>query len=90
MEWESILKDAVKDGKIRELYLKKIPVLKTCNNWKKVEPVGWIDYKMKLSYYRGGLVRLMGKLYFVPENTIAALAEFFELKFKKRIEVIKD
>ena len=29
MEWENILKDAVHDGTIRELYLKKIPVLKT-------------------------------------------------------------
>ena len=90
MEWENILKDAVHDGTIRELYLKKIPVLKTCNNWKKVEPVGWVDHRMSLSYYKGGLVRLMGRLYFVSENTLDALSEYIEFKFKKRIEVIKD
>ena len=90
MEWDSILKDAVHDGTIRELYLKKIPVLKTCDNWRKVEPVGWIDHKMSLAYYKGGLVRLMGRLYFVSENTIDALSEYIEFKFKKRIQVIKE
>jgi hypothetical protein len=90
MEWENILKDVVQDGTIRELYLKKVPVLKTCNNWRKVEPVGWIDYRMKLSYYKGGLVKLMGKLYFVPERTLDALSEYIEFKFKKHIQIIKD
>lgn len=90
MEWDNILKDAVKDGKIKELYLQKIPVLKNCDNWKKVEPVGWIDHQMKFSYYRGGLVRLSGKLFFVTNRTIDALSEFWELKFPQKIEVIEE
>lgn len=90
MDWENILKDAVQDGTIRELYLKKVPVLRTCDNWRKVEPVGWVDYRMNLSYYKGGLVKLMGKLYFVHERTFDALSEYIEFKFKKHIQVIKE
>ena len=40
MEWQKILADSVQDGKIKELHLKKIPVLKTCDNWREVEPIG--------------------------------------------------
>ncbi len=89
MEWEKLLADSVVDGKIRELYLSKIPVLKTCNNWKEVEPLGWVDYKMKYSYYKGALVKLNGKIYFVPEKVVNALAEFVKWKLSHRIEVVK-
>ncbi len=87
MEWENILKDAVHEGKIRELYLKKIPVLKTCDNWRDVEPIGWVEHQMELSFYKGGIVRLNGKLYFVTDRTINALSEYIDLKFKLMIEV---
>ncbi len=90
MEWEKILVDSVKGGVIRELYLRKLPVLKTVDNWKKVEPVGWIDYQMKHSYYKGGLVKLNGKLYFVQEKTIKALQEFMEWNFPVKIKVTTD
>mgnify|MGYP000870017522 FL=1 len=90
MEWEKILADSVVDGKIRELHLKKIPVLKTCNNWRDVEPIGWIDHKMKFSYYKGGLVKLRGSIYFVPEKTINALSEFINWKFPRHIDVVSD
>lgn len=90
MDWDNILKDSVKDGKIRELYLQTLPVLKTCDNWKLVEPVGWIDHQMKLSYYKGGIVRLYGKLYFVPEKTLNALSEYVSFKFPQKIIVTKE
>ena len=90
MEWESYLADSVKDGKIRELYLKKIPVLKTCDNWKKVELIGWIDHQMNLSHYRGGLVKLGGKIFFISEKTIEALSSYISWKFPQRIKVIQD
>lgn len=90
MEWEKILVDSVKDGVIRELHLRKLPVLKTVDNWKKVEPVGWIDYQMKHAYYKGGLVKLNGKLYFVQDKTIKALQEFIEWKFPLKIQVVPD
>ena len=89
MEWEKILADSVKDGKIKELYLKKLPVLKTCDNWKSVELVGWIDHQMKFIHYKGGLVKMNGNLYFVQDKTINALREFMDWNFKNKIEVFK-
>ncbi len=90
MEWEVILSDAVQNGKIRELYLGKIPVLKTTSNWKKVELLGWVDHQMKHSHYRGALVKLNNKIYFVKENTIKALQKYLSWKAKNVIEVVKD
>jgi len=90
MEWEVILADSVKDGKIRELHLKKLPVLRTTSNWKKVELLGWLDHQMKYTHYKGGLVKLNGKLYFVQEKTIKALEEFMKWNFPGRIQVVTD
>lgn len=90
MEWEKILADSVKDGVIKELHLRKLPVLKTVDNWKKVELVGWIDHQMKYTYYKGGLVKLNGKLYFVQDKTIRALQEFMSWNFPSKIKVISD
>ncbi len=90
MEWETILSDAVQNGKIRELYLSKLPVLKTTTNWKKVELLGWIDHQLKFTHYRGALVKLNNKLYFVRENTIKALQQYMNWKVKTLIEVTKD
>lgn len=90
MEWETILADSVQNGKIRELHLSKIPLLKTTTNWKKVELLGWIDHQLKYTHYRGALVKLNGKLFFVKENTIKALQEFINWKAKTIIQVTKD
>jgi hypothetical protein len=90
MEWETILADAVKDGQIRELYLSRVPVLKTTTNWNRVELVGWVDHQMKYTHYRGALVKLNDKLFFVKENTIKALQPYIHWKSKTLIQVIKD
>jgi len=90
MEWERILSDSVKDGKIRELHLRKLPLLKTTTNWKRVELIGWIDFQMKYTHYKGCLAKLNDKLYFVRESTIKALSEFIDFKVSKKIQVIPD
>ena len=90
MNWDTILQDAVHDGTIRELYLKRLPVLRTCNDWKKVEPLGWVDHRTNLAYYKGGIVKLTGNIYFVSDKTIDALSEFIDIKFKTKIEVIME
>lgn len=90
MEWEKVLADAVRDGKIRELHLGKIPHLKTCNNWRDVEPIGWIDHQMKFAHYKGGLVKLNDKIYFVKDKTIDAISEYVKLNFNQNITVTKD
>jgi len=89
-DWEKLLADAVKDGTIKELYLRKLPVLKTVDNWKKVELVGRVDHQMKYTHYKGGLVRLNGNLYFVQEKTIEALRAFMNWDFPVKITVLKD
>ena len=90
VEWERALADSANDGKIRELHLRKLPLLKTTTNWRKVELVGWVDFHMKHTYYKGGLVKLNGNLYFVQEKTIEALREFMDWKFPRRINVIPE
>ena len=90
MEWESVLTDAVKDGQIKELHLSKIPILKTTDNWRKVVLLGWVDHQMKHSYYKGGLVKVNNKIFFVKEKTINALREYMEWDFPTKIKVIID
>jgi len=90
MEWEKILAESVKDGIIKELHLRKLPVLKTVDNWKKVELIGWVDHQMKYTYYKGGLVKVNNRLYFVQEKTIKALQGFMNWDFPTRIKVIED
>ncbi len=88
MEWERQLSDAVRNGQIKELYLRKLPILKTTSNWKKVELIGWVDHQMKYTHYKGGLVKLNDKLYFVQDKTIRALQEYMDWDFPRRVVVI--
>jgi hypothetical protein len=89
MEWESLLADAVHDGEIKELHLSKIPVLKTTTNWRKVELVGWVDHEMKHVHYKGGIVKLNGKIFFVKDATIKALQQYMDWNFPTKITVVK-
>lgn len=90
MEWEKLLRNAVKDGAIRELHLRKIPVLKNCDNWNNVEPLGYVDAEMKYSHYKGILVKYQDRLFFVTSKTMEALSEFIHWKITKRIRVTQD
>jgi len=90
MEWEKVLADSVKNGVIKEIYLQKIPVLKAIDNWRSLELVGWVEHQMKHTYYKGGLVKLNGKIYFVQDKTIKALQEFMDWKFPLKIKVTTD
>lgn len=87
MEWEKILRDAVKDNSIKELYLKKVPSLKTCDDWKKVSEVGLVDHRTKFAHYKGGLVRYGEKLFFVNEQRLEAIAPYRSWNFKTKIKV---
>jgi len=87
MEWERILKDSVKDGTIKELYLRKVPVLKTCENWNDVQEVGLIDHFTKYAHYKGILVKYGERLFYVSEERMQALAPYREWKTKNKIKV---
>jgi hypothetical protein len=89
MKWESVLFDAVQDGKIKAVQLKNIPVLKNCDNWKIVEVLGWIDYEAKAVHYRGILVHLNGNIFFVKQATFEAVREFLNAAHISKIEVVQ-
>jgi len=87
MSWDFVLKDAIKDNAIRELHLKKVPTLKTCDDWTKVSEVGLIDHKTKYAHYKGAIVKLGEKVYFVDEKVLDAISPFRPWNFKQKIKV---
>lgn len=87
MEWEKILRDAVKDNTIKELYLRKVPSLKTCEDWKLVKEIGLVDHKTKYAHYKGGLVKYGDRLFFVIDQRLDAIAPFRAWNFKLKIKV---
>jgi len=78
----------VKKSEIPETKLKKIPVLKNCDNWKKVLPLGLVDHLTNLTAYRGALVEYAGKLYFVRKETMAVLHHDINWKVPRLVKVI--
>lgn len=90
MQWERVLRDSVKDGTIRELHLRHVPVLKTAENWNQVEEVGLVDHRTKYAHYKGILVKYGERLFYVPEARMQALAPFRTWKTKKKIKVLVD
>lgn len=87
MDWDYILRDAVKDGSIKELHLRKIPSLKTVDDWTKVQEVGLVDHRTKYAHYKGALVKYGERLYFVAEQRLEAIAPFRPWNFKVKIKV---
>ena len=88
MEWERILRDSVKDGTIRELHLRKVPVLKTCENWADVQELGLVNHQTKYAHYKGCLVKYGERLFYVSEDRMQALAPYRDWKAKNQIKVI--
>lgn len=90
MEWEKILADSVKDGKIRELHLARIPTLKTVENWDNVKPLGLINHRTKHAYYKGGLVKYNDRIYYISDAKIDSLSQWINWKFPTTIKVTQD
>ena len=68
-----IIADATDDGRISERILIGLRVLTTCDNWKKVNPIGAINHKTSLSKYQGMLVELDKRVYFMRQETLDAI-----------------
>jgi hypothetical protein len=75
-----MLCDSVKDGTIRKLHLRKIPVLRNCENWNDVRILGSVSYHTKTAQYNGVMVHLNGNIYFVKEKTWIAVQEFLRVE----------
>ena len=87
MEWERVLKDSVSEGTIKELHLRRVPVLKTCENWNDVEEMGLVDHKTKFAHYKGCLVKYGDRLFYVSEARMQALAPYRQWKNKRKLKV---
>ncbi|MCS6984545.1 MAG: hypothetical protein NZM25_05395 [Leptospiraceae bacterium] len=90
MDWTTILGRDLEEGKIRELYLYKLPVLKTCDNWSAVKEVGRVDFKGKHADYHGGIVKYAEKVYFIPDARIEALAPYRKWNWKTTLRVVTE
>ncbi len=82
-----ILQDALKRGAISERKLKTLSILKTCDNWKKVTPIGLIDHRTVLTAYQGMLVELDKRAYFVRRETLAALKNEIKWNVTRMIRI---
>lgn len=80
----------LEEGKIRELYLYKLPILKTCDNWTAVKEIGRVDFKGKHSDYHGGIVKYAEKVYFIPDARIEALSPYRKWNWKTTIRVVTE
>ena len=88
LPWEKMLCDSVKDGAIRKTHLRKIPVLKNCDNWKNVNVLGSVSCETKSVHFKGVMVRLNGNIYFVKEKTWVAVSGFLDVKKIEPLRVI--
>ena len=70
---DEILSVARKSGTISERQLTILPLLKNCDNWTRVKPVGRLRHRTLLAAYDGFLVELGGRAWFVRRETVAAL-----------------
>jgi len=78
------------ENKIRELYLYKIPSLKTCDNWAAVKEIGRLEFRGKHANYNGALVQYGDNVYFIPNSRLEALTPYRKWHFKNVISVIKE
>lgn len=90
MDWQTLLVRQLDDNQVRELYLYKLPVLKTCDNWGAVKEIGRIDFKGKHSNYNGAVVKYSENYYFVPDGRLEALAPYRKWNLKNKIKVITE
>lgn len=87
MDYERTLRDAVKNGQIKELHLRHVPVLKTCEDWNAVEEIGLIDHHTKYAHYKGIIVKYGERIFYVPEKRMEALAPYRSWKVKTKLKV---
>lgn len=90
MDLQHLILDGLDKGVIRELYLYKLPVMKTCDNWGAVKEVGLINFRGKHANYHGGLVKYMDKVYFVSQSRLDAVGAYRKWKFPKDLKVITE
>lgn len=88
MLWHQIIMQIVETKTISKNKLKIIPKLRTCSNWLKVKPLGFIKYESPLAKYNGILVEFSDQLFYVENTTYNHLAKDLKWKIKDNIRVV--
>ena len=90
MDIQTLQRQGLDENKIRELYLYKVPSLKTCDNWNAVKEIGVVDFKGKHATYDGALVQYGENVYFISTARIEALAPYRKWSLRNKITVIPE
>ena len=89
MHWAKILLDIKKTSQIRELHLRHLPVLKTCEKWSLVNEVGMVQHETKYGKYEGMIIEYNQQIYFLDKSYIKALSPYRSWKTDRKIKVIE-
>ena len=90
LDWQTILRDAAKAGTVRLAELRKIPQLKTCDNWKDVTFIGRVRFTVPNAVYDGGLVKLADRIYYINTRQIETVRRFARFRnLDKMISVVE-
>jgi hypothetical protein len=85
LEWQSILRSVAKTRSVRHVELRKIPQLKTCDNWREVAFLGRVRYEAPNAVYDGGLVQLGERIYYISARQIQTVGRFAKFRNLDRI-----
>jgi hypothetical protein len=64
-------------------------LLRTCNDWNRIQPLGLVNHKSLIAAWNGVLVELDHQLYFVRKETLAALHDRISWQFPRTITVVE-
>lgn len=88
--WHETIQNIVIHKKIKKNRLKIVPKLRTCSNWLKVKPLGFIKYETPLAKWDGILVEFSDQLFYVENSTYQNIAKDLKWKIKDTIDVVEE
>lgn len=88
--WHDTIQNIIETKEITKNRLKIVPKLRTCSNWLKVKPLGFIKYETPLMKWDGILVEFSDQLFYVENSTYQIIAKDLKWKIKDTIKVIEE
>jgi hypothetical protein len=88
LEWQSILRTVAKTRSVRHVVLRRIPQLRTCDNWREVTFLGRVRYEAPNAVYDGGLVQLGERIYYISARQIQTVSRFAKFRNLDRIVAV--
>ncbi len=88
--WKDTIQNIIDNKTIPRNKLKILPKLRTCSNWLKVKPLGYIRFQSSLMKWDGILVEFQEQLYYVENSTFQSLAKDLKWKINDEISVVEN